>query len=100
MEHTDSKKAFESPSQSRSAIEDIQKQISSGKVRRKKKNYYYKKLTKRIPRKPDISTDYKDKKKKQYSEVLNELVTTEESYLRSLAVIIGVCLDIIYLFKK
>ena len=57
---------------------------------------HYQEVIKDIPvRTKVISSDFKDKKEKQTYEIINELLTTEEGYLKDLAILIGVC-DFIY----
>ena len=51
---------------------------------------YYNELAARIPEKPAYPLDPEDKRQKQYAEVFNEFINTEEGYVRGLAVIIGV----------
>jgi len=43
-----------------------------------------------------VISDFKDKKEKTLYEIINEVLTTEEGYIRDLAVLIGVCNSIFY----
>lgn len=94
-----------------SAVAEIQQTVLAEPSKPVKPLYYYKKLTSKIPPRKQVSKNciittllpthnklnhpFKistrlDKTQKLIAEIFNEFINTEENYLRSLSVIIGV----------